>query len=202
VINFRIEEGMKTEIENLILRCRSYRRFDSSYSLDRETLYFLIKLARLAPSAGNLQPIRYILSYQPEKNQKIFPYLHWAAYLKEWPGPSPNERPTGYIIVLGDKSITTTFGIDAGAATQNILLGAVALGLGGCIIGSVERERLRKSLNIPLKYEILHVIALGKPKETVVVENIKVGGNIYYYRDEKGIHHVPKRPLEELILDI
>ncbi len=186
----------------LIKRCRSYRRFDESFKCNKELLTSLIELARLSASAGNLQPLKYILSWEPEKNEKIFSYLRWAAYLKDWPGPKPGERPTGYIIVLGDKKISQVFGVDAGIATQNILLGAVEMGLGGCIIGSVDRDGLRKALNIPEQFEILHVIALGKPKEIVVIEDLREGGDIRYFRDEKGIHHVPKRPISELILEL
>ncbi len=190
------------DLSKLIYRCRSYRRFDESFRLDRELLLSLIRLARLSASAGNLQPLKYILSWEPEKNQKIFSYLRWAAYLKDWPGPGAGERPTAYIIVLGDRDIAQVFGVDAGLATQNILLGAVEKGLGGCIIGSVDREGLREALGIPERFEILHVIALGKPAEQVVIEDIPEGGDIRYWRDEKGIHHVPKRPLSELVLDL
>ncbi len=190
------------DLAELIRRCRSYRRFDESFHLDRELLLSLIHLARLSASAGNLQPLKYILSWEPEKNQKIFSYLRWAAYLKGWPGPGIGERPTAYIIVLGDRDIAQVFGVDAGLATQNILLGAVEKGLGGCIIGSVDREGLRQALGIPDRFEILHVIALGKPAEQVVIEDIPEGGDIRYWRDEKGVHHVPKRPLSELILDL
>ncbi len=190
------------DLSELVRRCRSYRRFDESFPLDRELLLSLIRLARLSASAGNLQPLKYILSWEPEKNQKIFSCLRWAAYLKDWPGPGAGERPTAYIIVLGDRDIAQVFGVDAGLATQNILLGAVEKGLGGCIIGSVDREGLRQALGIPERFEILHVIALGKPAEQVVIEDLPEGGDIRYWRDEKGVHHVPKRPLSELVLDL
>ncbi|AEH44949.1 nitroreductase [Thermodesulfatator indicus DSM 15286] len=189
-------------LEDLILKCRSYRRFDENYSIKKEELLYFIKLARLAASAGNLQPLKYILSCEKDVNQKIFSCLRWAAYLKDWPGPAKGERPTAYIVVLGDKDIAQVFGVDAGLATQNILLGAVEKGLGGCIIASLDRETLRENLNIPPRFEMLHVIALGKPAEKVVIEDIPPGGDIKYFRDDEDIHHVPKRPLEELILDI
>ncbi len=183
----------------LVKRCRSYRRFEEDFFIPLKILEELISLARLSASAGNLQPLKYILSNDPRSNARIFPYLHWAAYLKDWPGPAEGERPSAYIIVLGDKDIAQVFGVDAGIATQNILLGAVEKGLGGCIIGSVDRDELRRELKIPERFEILHVIALGLPKEKVVVEDIPPGGDIRYWRDQNGVHHVPKRPLEELI---
>ncbi len=188
-------------LKELVERCRSYRRFDETHRISKETLVELISLARLSASAGNLQPLKYFLSWQEETNRLIFPTLHWAAYLKDWPGPPEGERPAAYIVVLGDRNIAQVFGVDAGIASQNILLGAVERGLGGCIIGSVDREDLRQALDLPGHLEILHVIALGKPVEKVVIEDIPPGGDIRYWRDEKGVHHVPKRPLSELILN-
>ncbi len=188
-------------MRDLVERCRSYRRFDESYRLSKEILVDLVALARLSASAGNLQPLKYFLSWEEETNRLIFPTLHWAAYLKDWPGPAEGERPAAYIVVLGDRNIAQVFGVDAGIASQNILLGAVERGLGGCIIGSVDREDLRQALKLPEHLEILHVIALGKPAEKVVIEDLPPGGDIRYWRDENGVHHVPKRPLSELILN-
>jgi nitroreductase len=190
-----------TMIEELVRKNRSYRRFHENKSIDKETLQELINLARLSPSAGNLQPLKYVLSNTPEKNNVIFPCLAWAGYLKEWPGPQEGERPAAYIIVLGDTDITRKFGCGHGIAAQSILLGATERGLNGCIVGSVRRKMLRESLGIPERYQILIVIALGVRKEMVVIEEVK-DGDIKYWRDEKGVHHVPKRSLSEIILDL
>ena len=188
-------------IEDLVRKTRSYRRFSEDHTIGMETLRSLVELARLSASAANRQPLKYILSNEKERNDIIFPKLAWAAYLKDWSGPGEGERPSAYIIVLGDKEISGSFGCDHGIASQNILLGATHLGLGGCIVGSVDRKRLREALQIPDRYEILHVIALGKPKEHVVIENVGPDGDIKYWRDESEVHHVPKRTLDEIIVD-
>jgi len=187
-------------IRDLILKNRSYRRFCQEVDIKLETLKELVDLARLSPSAANKQPLKYILSCDPQKNTLIFPHLAWAGYLKDWPGPDEGERPSAYIIMLGDTKVSQSFSIDLGIATQSILLGAVEKGLGGCNIASVNKEALRKALEIPNRYEILHVIALGKTKETVVIETAGADGDIKYWRDSQGIHHVPKRPLDEIII--
>jgi nitroreductase len=148
-----------------------------------------------------LQPLKYFLSCTLDTNQQIFQCLKWAGYLKEWPGPSEDERPSAYIIVLGDTTISRNFGYDAGIAAQSILLGAVASGLGGCIVTSIDRERLRGFLNIAGHLEILLIIALGKPKEKVVIETVGKDGDIKYWRDKRGIHHVPKRQLNDIIVN-
>lgn len=188
-------------LKDLIIKNRSYRRFHEEVSIKREVLIELVDLARLSPSAANFQPLKFIVSCDKDKSNLIFPYLAWAGYLKEWPGPSLGERPSGYIIILGDLSIAKTFGCDHGIAAQSILLGAVERGLGGCIIGSIKKDELRKALNISSGYEILLVIALGKPKESVKIEMVEKLGDIKYWRDEKGIHHVPKRDINELIVE-
>ncbi len=188
-------------IEELVRRNRSCRRFYEDRSIDRETLIELVNLARLSPSSANLQPLKYIIPNTPEKNSMVFPCLAWAGYLKDWPGPREGERPSAYIIILGDTEITKSFGCDHGIAAQSILLGATEKGLNGCIIGSVQRDKLRELLKIPERYEILLVIVLGVRKETAVIEEIK-NGDIKYWRDEKEVHHVPKRPLSELILEL
>jgi nitroreductase len=169
-------------------------------AIELETLRELVDLARLSASAGNVQPLKYILSSDPQKNALIFPHLIWAGYLKEWPGPRAGERPSAYIVILGDKHISQSVWCDHGVAAQTILLGATEKGLGGCIIGSIRRQEFRKALEIPSHYKILLVIALGKPKEIVEIEAVRSAGDIKYWRDDEGIHHVPKRSLDDIIL--
>jgi nitroreductase len=187
-------------LKDLILKNRSYRRFDSTVSVSEGLLRELVELARFSPSGANRQPLKFYLSARSERNRQIFPHLAWAAYLKDWPGPDQGERPMAYIVILGDHQISTSFGCDHGIAAQSILLGAVEKGLGGCMIGSIDRKGLQKALNLSDNLEILLVIALGKPLETVILESVGAGGDIKYWRDEQQRHHVPKRPLEELII--
>ena len=187
-------------IRDLILKNRSYRRFHQEVAIELETLRELVDLARCSASAANRQPLKYILSCQPDKNALIFKRLSWAASLKDWPGPAEGERPSAYIIVLGDKEVSQSFGCDHGIAAQSILLGAVDRGLGGCMLGAIQKDGLRQDLQIPQRYEILLVIALGKPKEKVVLETVGADGNTRYWRDKDSVHHVPKRPLDEIII--
>jgi nitroreductase len=188
-------------IRDLILKNRSYRRFYQDVAIDLQTLRELVDLARLSPSSGNLQPLKYILSCDAQKNALIFPHLVWAGYLRDWPGPAEGERPSAYIVLLWDKELAREpVGGDHGIAAQSILLGATEKGLGGCMIGAIDRLGLKKALNIPRRYKIPLVLALGKPKETVVLESVGPSGAIEYWRDSDGVHHVPKRALDDIIL--
>jgi nitroreductase len=186
-------------LKELVQRNRSTRRF-RQYQVDRDTLRELVDLARLSASGANRQPLKYILSAEPDGNAAIFPHLRWAGYLADWGGPVEGERPSAYIVILGDHDVADSFGVDHGIAAQTILLGATEKGLGGCIIASVDRDALRRVLDIADRYEILLVLALGRPGEEVRVEAVDAGGNIRYWRDAEGVHHVPKRSLDDLIV--
>ncbi len=189
-------------LKELMRNCRSVRRFYGNRVISRKTLVELVDLARLSSSAANLQPLKYILSTDSERNTIIFKHLRWAGYFKDWSGPSPEERPTGYIIILGDNKIKENVKWDDALSAQTIMIGATDMGLGGCIIASVEKEALQAELKIPERFDVLLVVAIGYAKEKVVIEDIEENGDIKYYRDSEGVHHVPKRALADIILDI
>lgn len=187
-------------LHDLLLRSRSYRRFRQE-PLSEATLVALLELTRLCPSAANRQPLKYVLAWRTDQNAKIFPHLRWAAALAPWPGPAEGERPTGYIVILGDTRIWRRWDWDCGIVGQTILLGAAERGLGGCMIASIDQAGLRVTLGVPEDLEILMVVALGKPSETVVLEDGSPDARAYW-RDADSVHHVPKRLLSELRLEL
>ncbi len=187
-------------IDDLIKKNRSCRRFDETHAVTLQTLKELIDLGRLSASGANLQPLKYVLSCDPAKNAEIFSCLGWAAYLKDWPGPAPGERPAAYIVILTDTEISRDAGCDHGIAAQSILLGARDRELAGCMLGSIQRDKLKKVLDIADRFQILLVVAIGKPVETAVIETVRADGSVYYWRDAAGVHHVPKRSLDDIIV--
>ena len=189
------------EFEEIIFKTRSYRRFDESDRIGRERLVKLVDMARLSPSATNRQSLKYLVYDSAEECRSIFPATAWAGYLKEWPGPEPGERPSGYIILLRDLEIGDPFGIDHGIAAQTIMLGANAMGYGGCMIGSIKKDMLRQTLGISDRYEILLILALGRPAEKIVLDDISED-DFKYWREDDGTHHVPKRKLNEVLLNL
>ena len=191
------------DFTELLARNRSYRRFDACRPIDRRTLVELVELTRLCPSAANRQPLKFAVIAGEQNCGRLFPYLNWAAALTDWPGPVEEERPTGYIVVLHDTLVCKDPGVDPGITAQSILLGAVERGFGGCMLGSIERVGLREEFAIPDSYEISLVIALGAPIEEVRIENLdSAGGSVDYWRDEDGVHYVPKRTLDELMIEL
>lgn len=185
----------------LIGKNRSYRRFDESARISRAELEDLVGLARLCPSGANLQPLKYALIAAPEKCAALFPHLKWAGALKDWDGPAPGERPAAYIVILHDTRISADPGVDHGIAAQSILLGATEKGYGGCMLGAIDRAAIAELIGLPPELKVLLMLALGKPAETVVIETAEPGGKTTYWRNTDSVHHVPKRPLCELIIN-
>ncbi|MEZ4568374.1 MAG: nitroreductase [Desulfobacterales bacterium] len=143
-------------------------------------------LGRLSASAANRQPLKYILSCDPATNEKIFPCIGWAAYLKDWKGPEKGERPAAYIIMLGDTTISTEFWCDHGIS------GRYSSGRHGKRVGRVlyrghqQRPASKRKLAIAPEYQIMLIIALGEPAEQVRIEStVDTSGNIRYWRDDR-----------------
>lgn len=187
-------------LKDLIIKNRSYRRFDAAVQISMQELCEMVEAARLSPYGTNIQSTKYILVNDQHACNLITDNCLWAGYLTDWNGPQQHERPTAYIVFLYDKTLQKESMHSEGIAAQSILLTAVEMGYGGCIIGSCKRPILLEALEIDKdRFDIAFVIALGKPREEIVLEEA-IDGNIKYYRDENDTHHVPKRPLDELIV--
>ncbi len=188
-------------LRELVLKNRTYRRFYENEAVPEETLKELVNLARTVPSTANSQALKFALVTESTAKQTVFESLGWAGALPDWDGPEDGERPAAYIIVLCDQSIAKNKPIDDGIAAQTIMLGACEMGLGGCIFGNIKRRELAEALGIDTdSFTIDLVIAIGKPKEEVVITEVGADGSTTYYRDENQVHYVPKRKLEDLIV--
>lgn len=189
-----------SKLRDLVLRARSVRRFQEEREIPYQTLVSFVDTARLTPSAANRQYLKYRIVRTKSEKEAVFPALLWAAYLKDFDGPREGERPSAYLVLLRDKSIQENLSLDEGIAAESIVLSAAEEGIGACMMMSVNRPLVEKALSIPEGFTISMVIALGYPKETIVLEDLPEGGDIRYYRTADGVHHVPKRTLEEVLL--
>ncbi len=185
-------------IKELLVRTRSYRRYDENIALTESDVRAIAEAVRFVPSAGNLQRIRIAFVNNSLQNNEIFSTLGFAAYLKEWKGPEPGERPVGYAVLLTEGEPDINLAMDIGIAAEAMLLTAMERGIGGCIFRSFNRERLSEILKKDGLTPAL-VISFGHPSEEVVLEDVK-DGDIKYYRDDAGIHHVPKRSLDDILV--
>lgn len=189
-------------IRELVEKTRTVRRFQENKSLDQSTLIELVQLARFGGSARNGQPLRYMIVTETETRSQVFPHLGWAGYLTDWTGPGEGERPTAYIICLlaKDRCLGPEHEahFDLGISTQNMLLAAAEKGIFGCRIGSFSKK-LADDLGIENNHKVLLVLALGYPAEKIVIEEMKSQDSIRYWRDKQGVHHVPKRSLDDIL---
>ncbi len=178
---------------------RTIRKFRQD-EISVEQLKKYIDTARVAPSAANLQPLKYIVVQSREMSEKMFPLVKWAGYLAPMYDPKEGERPTAYVVVCADTTIRKNgYDMDIGAAVENIILCALSDGVGACWMAAIDRDEIRVLLDIPKHLEISCVVALGylaeNPKEATV-EN----GDIKYYLDDTNTLCVPKRSMEDVLI--
>ena len=186
--------------ESMIYEKITSRRTIRKYvqkEVPREVLLKCVDAARLSPSGANRQPLKYIAVNDHELTREVFSTLKWARYLPGYQ-PTENEMPQAYIVIVLDKSISENVSHDAGIASMSISMVAYEAGLGSCILGAVDREKLKEILKVPDGFDIILVIALGYPAENPVADKVK-GGDIKYWLDENRVLHVPKRSLEEVL---
>lgn len=185
-------------LKEIVLKNRSYRRFYQDRKVSVKELEELVDIARNVASGANRQPLRYKVVCDASDNEKVFSTLKWAAALTDWDGPKEGEKPAGYIIICSPVDVQAPR--DEGIAAQTILLSATEKGLGGCMFASVNIPKLNKRLELPSELSARLVIAIGYPKEEVVIEEVSCTDNLKYYRDEENVHHVPKLKLEDVLL--
>ena len=191
-------------IRDLVIENRSYRSFDESKPVGSETLKELVDTARLCGSAVNRQPLKYRLVSEKDEVEEVLSHTRWAGLLKDVVLPPEGHHPTAFIAVCCDTSITKDPAhaeTDCGIAAQTILLMAAELGFGGCMIGAFDREETAVCLRLPKKLSPMLLIALGVPDETVFLCEIPESGSTDYFRDKANLHFVPKRSLEDVIVE-
>lgn len=186
--------------KDLVVETRSCRRFQENRRVEPTALEALVDHARLAPCAANLQLLRFSVITDRDGCAGMFPLLKWAGYLEDWDGPAEGERPAAYVVISGPDEEKQFTRVDVGIAAAYIVLAAREGGLGSCMLLSFDEEALARLLPLPPGYGPKLVIALGFPAERVVLEEVDGSGSIRYWRDENGVHHVPKRRLGDIIL--
>lgn len=185
------------KMHNLAEKNRSIRRFRENRRVTEQQLLEFIDSARLAPCGGNLQLLRFTPISDEKHCSRVFPLLAWAGYLEEWNGPSEGERPAAYIIIHAPAGEKRHIPVDVGIAAAYVVLAAKESGYGSCMIMSFDEKLLEEAAGTPKGYHPFLVIALGVPGEETILE--KAEGDIRYYRDAKGRHHIPKLDLDEII---
>lgn len=190
----------------LMKRDRSYRRFDESIAIPTETIDKILEAVRFTPSGRNIQAVAYRPVIEAAEREALFPLLGWAGYLPDWAGPAEGERPTAYLVQCIDTHVSPNVMCDDGLQLEALTLAATSLGLGCCIIKSFNPQKTAELLGLGGRYIPIHVVALGVPVEKVVIDELseesklQPDSNIRYWREADGTHHVPKRPLVDIVI--
>ncbi len=187
------------EVSNALKLRRTIRKFTQE-PVSKDNLVEIVEYARIAAYPANLQPLKYLIVHEKTLCDKIFPHTKWAGYLPDGT-PKENERPTAYILVFGDTSIKNTFEVEAGAAVTSMMLGALDKGIGSCWIGSIDKDKILECLDVnTVNLSLLYVLALGYPAQSSQICEMK--DSVKYFLDEEGTLNVPKRSMDEVLIDI
>jgi hypothetical protein len=190
-------------IKDLIKKNRSVRGYDNSRDVTIEELREMVDCARLSASSVNMQPLKYILVNTVDGKARVLKQVSFAAKLSTLKLPHRGSEPMAYIVICQDEQISkseTGFLRDVGIAAQSITLAATELGLGACMLGYFSPDKLRQALDLSENLKPQLVISLGKSVEDIRIVDIEEGESTDYYRDEAGIHYVPKRKLDDVII--
>jgi len=172
----------------LILRRQSDRKYDKN-PVEPEKLDRILEAGRMAPSACNAQPWKFVVA----TDQTILSQLAVAASAKLLGmNTFVSQAPVMIVIVREKPNLSSRVGgtikikdyslIDIGIAAENICLQAISEGLGTCIIGWFDEDRVKRILEIPSSKRVELIITLGyasgdyrqkkrKPKEEKVSYN-------------------------------
>ena len=194
---------MYKNLKELITATRSYRGYDHSFTIDRETLADFVDHARLSAASMNVQPLKYYLVYEPEMVDRIQPNTGWARQLPEAHLPHPGKEPSAFIAICQDTTIDENlnrYQRDLGIVGWSMQMAATERGLAGIMLGTFNAGAVAEIMNLPDHIKPLLMVAFGKPDEKIVLTDV-VDGKFKYYRDENDVHYVPKRSLEEIILN-
>ncbi len=199
-----LQDRRRKMFRDLVKANRSYRGFDESRDVSREELLEMVDCARLAASSVNQQPLRYYLAWEKEEVAKIQRMTKWARGLPQMELPHKGMCPTAFIVICQDTDIWESlarFQKDVGIVAQTILLAATEMGLGGCMIGNFNAGEVKENLELAENLAPLLIVAIGKPAEEIVLTEIGPEESTAYYRDENDVHYVPKRRLNDILIN-
>lgn len=174
-------------------------RFFEQKPVPEEVLRHMIDGARVTSCAGNMQQLRYVVVTTPDTAEQVFAQTAWAAMVRPKRNPEWGKNAaTAYIAVLGPSDAAPIIHADAGAAIQSMQLIAEANGLGSCWLGAIQREPLRKILQVSPAQQVMYLLAVGYPAEKPTSEDVPAGASLRYYLDDQDVLHVPKLALTDV----
>ncbi len=194
--------GRSDTLKDMLIANRSYRNYNNDVKVTYEELKDIVELTRYCATGGNIQALRYRIVCDDKEVAEMHKLVKFGALLKELNLPYTGNDPTAYLVICAESenSNNAPHATNIGIAAQTMLLGAVARGYGGCMIGNFDKAAATELLDIKEGYHPLLAISLGAPKENCVVRTIRKGEPTAYYRGEGDCHVVPKIALEDLLI--
>ena len=186
------------DIMELLAGRRTYRRFLQK-PVPAGVVTDMVEAVRLSSCGANRQAIRLVVVQSPAMVAKVQPLVKWAAYLPPEQGvPKPGEQPVLFVAVVQDASIPGDKDTDAGIALANLTLAAWAKGVGSCIMGAIDRNKLAPLLGLKEGEKLHTMVALGYPAHGSRIVPLTAVTGVKYYLDENRDYCVPKRSAEEI----
>lgn len=152
----------------LVMSRQSDRAYDKEHSVEPEKLERILEAARLAPSACNAQPWKFVVVTDRELSRKVGKAAAGLGMNK-----FAKDAPVHILIVEESANITSLLGgkvkdkhfplIDVGIAASHIVLAAESEGLGLCILGWFDEKEIKQLTGIPASKRLLLDIIVGYP---------------------------------------
>ncbi len=150
---------------------RSIRKYKQE-PIPTEKLEAILEAARLAPSAANRQPWRFILVQDPDRKKALAEAANNQTFLKD---------AAAIIAAVGDPEASPRwFEKDTMIALEHMVLAATALGYGTCWIGAFNEDTVKNLLKIPQKIKVVALLPTGVPAETPVPRPRKQISEIFF----------------------
>ncbi len=140
---------------------RSVRAYKQK-PVPEEKLQKILEAARLAPSAGNRQPWKFVVVREEEKRKKLAEAAANQSFVAEAPVViAAVALNPDYVM----RCEVPSYAVDLAIAVDHMTLAAVEEGLGTCWIGAFYQNQVKEILNIPEKYKVVALLPLGYPAD-------------------------------------
>jgi nitroreductase len=135
---------------------RSIRKYRPEL-VPEEKLEMILEAARLAPSAGNRQPWRFVVVQNVDRKKALAEVANNQAFLKD---------AAAIIVAVGDPEASARwYEKDTMIALEHMVLAATALGYGTCWIGAFDEDAAKRLLRIPAKMKVVAILPIGVSSE-------------------------------------
>lgn len=185
-------------LDSLLLKNRSCRGYDHSVRVGEDVLRKIVAVNTKIPSARNQQALRFRLVAAEDEVSVVNQNIKLGGALPELHLPFPGTEPLSFIIVCSAIEPERYVYVDLGISLQSMLLKAVEIGLNGLIVCAFNAKEIAEALH--LEMPPLAVLAIGKSAERFKLVDMPSDGSVKYYRDADGVHCVPKRGVEEILI--